>query len=558
MAGKLCGGLSPGRARLRAFWAGCSLVAWALCAPPALAGVFRGEVVDAATGKPLAARVYVQRADGQWFFARATGGSGTAVEYKKSRGDDGRSVEMHTTVSAHPFEVELPAGEYTVTVERGKEYLPLSRKITMADQELAEKLPLTRFVEMASMGWYSGDTHVHRTLEELPNVQLAEDVNVTFPLVHWVREAYRAPPVALESEENPHASAVVQPIALDAAHVIYPRNTEYEIFTVDGKPHTLGAVFILNHKKVLDRGVPPLAELARQAHAEGAILELDRHNWPWSMAIVPIMNVDLFELANNHHWRTEFHFKNFGEAPADWMKVEKDENGLTELGWTQFGFENYYTLLNCGLNLRPTAGTASGVHPVPLGFGRVYVHLGKGKPLDYQAWLEGLNAGRSFVTTGPLLRATINSQQAGHRFTLTERDGQVLVVGEVDSLNPLKTIELIGGGEVLARYTPTNERTRSGSYQNGFFGHATVRNSTWLAIRCMEDAPGGRTRFAHTAPWFVDVAGRPRVTRRQHAQYLVDRVRAEIERSEKVLAPEAVQEYRQALKFYEEIAAQAQ
>ena len=46
---------------------------------------------------------------------------------------------------------------------------------------------------------------------------------------------------------------------------------------------------------------------------------------------------------------------------------------LNERGWLDFTFQNYYLLLNCGFRLRPTGGTASGVHPVPLGFGRVYV-----------------------------------------------------------------------------------------------------------------------------------------------------------------------------------------
>ena len=61
------------------------------------------------------------------------------------------------------------------------------------------------------------------------------------------------------------------------------------------------------------------------------------------------------------------------------MKVERDARGFTERGWIEFGFQNYYALLDCGFRIRPTAGTASGVHPVPLGFGRVYVHLDPGK-----------------------------------------------------------------------------------------------------------------------------------------------------------------------------------
>src|SRR5207302_2008407 len=135
---------------------------------------------------------------------------------------------------------------------------------------------------------------------------------------------------------------------------------------------------------------------------------------PWSMALVPVMPVDLFELSNNHVWQAEFAFRDFGEAPAPYMNVERDAKGFTERGWIHFGFKNYYALLDCNFRLRPTAGTASGVHPVPLGFGRVYVHLDG--TLDADAWLKGLNAGRSFVTTGPMLFVTLNGHEPGHRF----------------------------------------------------------------------------------------------------------------------------------------------
>ena len=83
------------------------------------------------------------------------------------------------------------------------------------------------------------------------------------------------------------------------------------------------------------------------------------------------------------------------------MQVDSDERGMTELGWLQFGFQNYYALLNCGFRLQPTAGTASGVHPVPLGFSRVYVQLAG--EFSGDKWLQGLKAGRSFVTTGPMV-----------------------------------------------------------------------------------------------------------------------------------------------------------
>src|SRR5262245_58274265 len=88
-----------------------------------------GRVVDATTGEILPARVYVRSADGRWFFPHPASQEGTAVEYRRERSP--KCVEMHTTLSAHPFELELPPGTYTVTAERGKEYATSETQLTV-------------------------------------------------------------------------------------------------------------------------------------------------------------------------------------------------------------------------------------------------------------------------------------------------------------------------------------------------------------------------------------------------------------------------------------------
>src|SRR5262249_49901894 len=107
----------------------------------------RGQVLDAGTGKPLPARVYVRGEDGTWHFARSEAQGGSAVEYRKQRGP--RSVERHTTLSAHPFVLDLPPGRYTVTLERGQEYLPASRTLTVGPGPVQETFRLRRWADMA-------------------------------------------------------------------------------------------------------------------------------------------------------------------------------------------------------------------------------------------------------------------------------------------------------------------------------------------------------------------------------------------------------------------------
>ena len=64
----------------------------------------------------------------------------------------------------------------------------------------------------------------------------------------------------------------------------------------------------------------------------------------------------------------------------------------------------------------------------------------------------------------------------------------------------------------------------------------------------------GRLRFAHTAPWFVEAAGRPQQPRREQAEFLVHQVEAEIARSGPVLSSTTMEEYRRALGIYQSIA----
>jgi len=81
--------------------------------------------------------------------------------------------------------------------------------------------------------------------------------------------------------------------------------------------------------------------------------------------------------------------------------------------WTQ---EIYYQILNSGLRIPPSAGSASGVLPNPVGYNRVYVQVDG--ELTYEKWWDGLCAGRSFVTNGPLLLVRADGELPGMYFKM--------------------------------------------------------------------------------------------------------------------------------------------
>lgn len=512
----------------------------------------RGKIVDADSGQLLPARIYIESEDGEWFFPRSASDNGSAVEYRKQRLE--KSVEMHTTLSAHPFEVTLPPGRYRFTAERGKEYFTATKEVDVAGEPVEVVLPLKRWITMAERGWYSGDTHVHRSLDDLPNLVMAEDLNVALPLTYWVTRSDTPPTQGRRAVTQPLKAEV---ISVDSTHVVYPLNTEYELFTVKQKPnarHTLGAVFVLGHKKPFELGVPPVAPVAAEARRQGALLDLDKHSWPWSLMLVPVMNVDLFELSNNHVWRTEFAFGQwtFEDLP-EYMNLETDSNGFTEWGWIDYGLQTYYALLNCGFRMRPTAGTASGVHPVPLGFGRVYVQTPGG--FSYENWMQGLNAGRSFVTTGPMLFVEVNGQPPGSQLQAAE-SGRQRVTGSVISSSPIDRIEIIINGQVTEHLAGTAIET-NGRFEQKLEKTVQLDGSGWIAVRVFERRPDKRIRFAHSSPVHIDVPDKLLRPRREEVRWIIQRMDREIARNKDVLTKDAVDEYRRARKAYSDIAAEA-
>jgi hypothetical protein len=510
-----------------------------------------GRVIDAGTKQPVAARIYVHSADGRWFFPKSASPKGSAIEYKRQAGP--ASLEQHVTLSADPFVVTVPPGTYTITVERGKEYVPLVQTVAVGKQHLEVTLPIERWINMTSLGWYSGDVHAHRPLAEMPNLVMAEDLNVAMPLSHWVTAADTSP-VSGNRVKDPAPKPAW--IAVDPTHGIYPLNTEYEIFTVGGKSHTLGAVLICGQKTPIDQGVPPVRRIAERAHAEGAFLDLEKHSWAWSPMIVPLMKVDLFELANNHCWRTEFGFPAWTlDAAPKSMNLELTDKGFTEWGWIDFGFKSYYAYLNCGFRMMPSAGTGAGVHPVPFGFGRVYVHV-PGE-FTFDKWRENLLAGHSFVTTGPLMRMQFNGEEAGHTFRVTADKAEVRVTGVVESTSSLGRIEIIQNGEVVWSEVPAQPTSPANHVSAAVDQTVSFDRSGWLIVRCFEARPDKRIRFAHSAPVFVEVPGKPLIPKKVEAEHFVDRIERELARHKGVLNADTLDEYQEALAIYRELLSRA-
>ena len=126
----------PGRAVI------ALLVLAALVGPKALraASPAKLRVEDRQTGKVIPARFYLADAAGKnWAPAGA-------ITYNKN--------DEHNFISSGPFSIDLPAGRYSLTCERGPEYRPYTGSIDLkTGEDRAVKIPLERWIDMSRLGW---------------------------------------------------------------------------------------------------------------------------------------------------------------------------------------------------------------------------------------------------------------------------------------------------------------------------------------------------------------------------------------------------------------------
>ena len=174
------------------------------------------------------------------------------------------------------------------------------------------------------------------------------------------------------------------------------------------------------------------------------------------------------------------------------------------------------------MRIPPSAGSASGVLPNPVGYNRVYVYCGKN--LSWDTWWEGLREGKSFVTNGRLLRCTANGEIPGHVFNKGAGKSITLrLEAKITSRDPIAKIEIIRNGNV--------ERTVSFAdwEKSGSLGELTFSESGWFLVRAITD--NAKTfRFASTAPFYVEIGEDKSRISRASAQYFLDWVRERMKR----------------------------
>lgn len=435
-------------------------------------------VTEKGNDTPLPCRVHLFRPDGKPFFPR---GLPRWKDHFVFKGDT---------------QLELTPGRFRYEIERGPEYKPARGFIEVTPEgSKPVHVTLERLVDLAKEGWWSGDLHVHRSIKDIELLMAAEDLHVA-PVITWWQGDDKLTNIVQSGDPLLH-------FAGDRWSYVLAGEDEREggallFFHLD-KPLTFEAATTDYPPMVASL---PIARKQPKAH-----IDIEKPFW-WDIPIwLSTVMVDTIGIANNHMNRSGMHETEAWGVPRDESKLPPPRgDGF----WSQ---EIYYQILNAGIRLSPSAGSASGVLPNPVGYNRVYVELGP--KFDYDKWWDGLRAGRSFVTNGPLLRCGANGEPPGQVFTAPARGHiDIKIDIELQSNDPVSHVEVIRNGQVVSRVDWKHAQSK------GSLGTLSFDQSGWFLVRVIADVDQ-TFRFASTAPYFVQIGEQPFISR-SSVQFFID------------------------------------
>lgn len=394
-----------------------------------------------------------------------------------------RRDEKHFVVK-NSFEIQLPAGAYTLVAERGPEYVPFRAAIeARAGEERSIDVALRRWIDMNRLGWYSGDLHNHRRPQDMALLLLAEDLNLAPTLTDWVWEDR-------QNSTPPQTTDAIRQV--DATHIYSVLDKE-----VERLKHGPGAIDLLGLRSTIPFDgyllYPPNDTFATKARAQGGWIDAEKIVWRDVAALVALGYIDFAGIAHNHFNRQDV------ETETDlWGMIPKTRPEFhTPAGMPLWAMDVYYRFLNCGFRLAVSAGSASGVKAAPLGYNRVYVKVPGA--FGYDAWFRALKDGRSFATNGPMLFLTVDGGEPGATLRFPEKGSRRMRIhAEASSLKPMDRLEVLFKGKII--------RALAGSGKLAADFTTDIGETGWFAARAF-DKPDRTIRFAHTSPVYVSFPG---------------------------------------------------
>ncbi|HJO04214.1 MAG TPA: CehA/McbA family metallohydrolase [Acidobacteriota bacterium] len=367
------------------------------------------------------------------------------------------------------YEARLPVGTYELAATHGVEYHGYHGTFEVREGETTEvTASLQRYDDLPSRGWFSGESHVHLRRDRVDDLDA------------WAQLA----------AEDVHVANLVEMGNIGGTYFKQPAWGAEGRFARDGTVLVSGQ----EDPRTGHRGHTLHWDIERPTHADSSTF-YDYH--------------DVFEqtranggITGYAHLGSLFNGErglalDIPHGLIDFIEVLQGGNLHTDL---------WYDFLNLGYRVLPAAGADYPYFgPTLPGVERTYVQLDGAFSAD--AWFDGFREGRTYVTNGPFLEATVNGQPMGSEVRVEA--GTPLSVVAAAKMNPeiepLVRLELVVLGDVVEEVpvAPGEDRAHMETT-------LVADRSMWLAVRAYGvHAERWYTTVAHSAPFYVVVGDQP-------------------------------------------------
>jgi len=423
-------------------------------------------VIDSATGQPTATRIHFSGSHGEYL---APYGHHSQINYNWHE-DDGVDVFVGGRNYAYvvgEFTMELPVGDVYVEINKGFEYEPVRRKVTIRPGQKNLELKINRWRNLRREGWVTADTHVHFISPQTAWLEgQSEGLNVVNLLAAQVGRQFT------------NVGDYTGRVGIAANDTVVYVGTE-------SRHHMLGHMSLLGTKGL------PVYPMSCGGASEAWVGDPE------------FMTMTEWAMANRRQGglviRAHFPYCGHTEDPLPILKglVDAVEPHFVKDGG--FNFQEWYRYLNCGYRVACVGGTDKMSACMLLGWMRTYAQLDRNRPFTYDNWARAVKAGRTVTTNGPLLNITVEGRNMGEIIKLPRSGGTLHVETTAESFWPIARLEVIYNGRVVA-----SQVVPKGVKALRISERISIPGSGWLAARCF--GPAGHPAsyiFAHTSPVYL-------------------------------------------------------
>jgi hypothetical protein len=427
-----------------------------------------------------------------------------------------------------PFKIQVDLGvPYHIFLDRGLAWLPTETVFSVTETSKTANITMGRYVNLQYNRWHSGDLDLRVAPSKAPLILGSADLNVACQVVP-------ASEVALAASRG------------ERGVFHYPGSRAHT-----GRDWDLGDYHLLAALPQMSLDETPFnasqLPILKKGKDQAGIIEVVNLAGEEVPVAIALGWVDLVRGAGSGGGRTQWNASLPEEQSGNWT----EERVLAR-------FTEYYHYLNCGVHLPLSAGsqaTEKTLSPLDrAGAARLYVRLPGS--FSFGNFMNAANAGRSWVTAGPLISLGVNGKDPGEMHRVQSGSRIKISVG-ARSPRPLSRVEVIYNGEVISALPVS----ATADFTIKDFEIA-ANEGGWLAARAFEKSTTeGNTqdnilcRYAHTSPAYIVVDGKRPVDKSQAQKFAagievrLQALKSESSTPDKVTA-QVLEWYTQALAFY--------